>query len=68
MATLKELREERNFSQEELATRALIALRTVARVEAGEPVNRNTVKRLAEVLGVSVDVIEGVTYSSRHTK
>ena len=52
---VKNLREQRNWSQEQLATMAGLSLRTIQRVEAENPASRETLKSLAAVFEVSVD-------------
>ena len=50
---LKDLREDRVFSQRELARMANLAYGTVWRIENGFPeVRTNTIRKLARVLGV----------------
>ncbi len=59
MKTIRELREERKWSQFELATRAGVTPGTVGNWERGktEP-KASQLRRLAEVFGVAMDVIE----------
>jgi len=53
---IKSLRNRKHFSQEELAERSGLALRTVQRIENGETEPRgDTLMRLAAALGVTVD-------------
>jgi transcriptional regulator with XRE-family HTH domain len=55
---LKELRQERHLSQERLARMAELAVRTVARVEAGEgEVKFVTLQRLAKALDLPVTAL-----------
>lgn len=55
---VKELRQKRGWSQEELAENSGLSLRTVQRIEGGETEPRgDTLKRLAESFGVSPDEI-----------
>lgn len=50
---LRELREKRFLTQQELAGRARVAKVTIARIESGATVPTfSTIKRLAEALGV----------------
>lgn len=53
---LKALRAIADLSQEALAAKSSVSLRTVCRLEAGaERVNRSTLALLAQALGVTVD-------------
>jgi transcriptional regulator with XRE-family HTH domain len=58
MATVAELRRARGLTQEELAYRARVSLRTVAGWESGQvtPRKRNA-RALAKALGVDVDAL-----------
>jgi len=51
-AKIKRWREERHWSQEHLAELAGIGLRTIQRVENGEPASRESVMALAAAFGV----------------
>lgn len=53
-AKIKRWREERHWSQEHLADLAGIGLRTVQRIEKGEPASRETMKALAAAFNVDV--------------
>src|SRR5215472_16065848 len=50
---LVELRTRRNWTQEKLADKAIVSVRTVQNIERGRPTQRSTLARLAEALGVS---------------
>jgi transcriptional regulator with XRE-family HTH domain/tetratricopeptide (TPR) repeat protein len=51
-AKLVELRTRKNWTQEKLADKAIVSVRTVQNIERGRPTQRSTVARLAEALGV----------------
>jgi transcriptional regulator with XRE-family HTH domain len=53
------LRQDRNLSQQALASQAGVALRTVANLEAGQDVSLDTLRKLAEVLDVTVAYLVG---------
>jgi len=53
-AKIKRWREERHWSQEHLADLAGVGLRTVQRVENGEPASQETLKALAAAYNVDV--------------
>ncbi|MEZ5947545.1 MAG: helix-turn-helix transcriptional regulator [Hyphomonas sp.] len=53
-ARIKRWREERHWSQEHLADLAGIGLRTVQRIEKGEPASRETMTALAAAFNVDV--------------
>jgi len=61
MTTIKELREQRGWSQSELAYRAGTTQRTVSRLENGYSVTKVVVVALCSVLGVDQKDITGVT-------
>jgi transcriptional regulator with XRE-family HTH domain/tetratricopeptide (TPR) repeat protein len=50
---LVELRTRKNWTQEKLADKAIVSVRTVQNIERGRPTQRSTLARLAEALGVS---------------
>ena len=54
---IKELREKKHITQDELAERAKVCRATICRLESGKEFNamNNTLSRLAKVLGVTVD-------------
>jgi transcriptional regulator with XRE-family HTH domain len=51
-AKLVELRTRKNWTQEKLADKAIVSVRTVQNIERGRPTQRSTVARLAAALGV----------------
>lgn len=53
MSELKKIREERNLTQEELAEKSGISVRTIQRVEAGTEPKGYTLKTLASTLEIS---------------
>lgn len=59
---LKQLRALAGLSQNELAKRAGVSHPTISYIEAGKhkSVNVDTAKRLAKVLGVSLDLLAGM--------
>ncbi len=59
---IRELREQAQLTQQELANKTLISQSYLAQLEAGVKIpNLDTVKRIADVLGVTVDelIVEG---------
>lgn len=48
-----ELRTRKNWTQEKLADKAIVSVRTVQNIERGRPTQRSTLERLANALGVS---------------
>jgi tetratricopeptide (TPR) repeat protein/DNA-binding XRE family transcriptional regulator len=50
---LVELRTRKNWTQEKLADKAILSVRTVQNIEGGHPTQRSTLARLAGALGVS---------------
>jgi len=50
---LVELRTRKNWTQEKLADKAIVSVRTVQNIERGRPTQRSTLARLANALGVS---------------
>lgn len=52
MSTLLELRKKTNLTQEELAEKANVSVRTIQRIEAGTTPKGFTLKALADALGV----------------
>ena len=48
-----ELRTHKNWTQEKLADKAIVSVRTVQNIERGRPTQRSTLARLANALGVS---------------
>jgi transcriptional regulator with XRE-family HTH domain len=56
---VRNLRQAHDLSQQALASQAGIALRTVANLEAGQDVSLDTLRKLAEVLEVTVAYLVG---------
>lgn len=52
---IKEARERLGWTQQDLASRAHMAEKTVSVAENGGSVRRNTIRRLAEVVGLNAD-------------
>ena len=63
---IKALREAKSWSQAHLADAARLNIRTVQRIEAGEPCSYETLLSLAAALGVDVSELEPQTRGSRH--
>lgn len=53
MSELKKIREEMNLTQEELAEKSGISVRTIQRIESGTKPKGYTLKALAAALGIS---------------
>lgn len=53
MSKLKQLREAQHLTQEELAEKARISVRTIQRIEAGTEPKGHTLKTLAQILNVA---------------
>ncbi|MBD8082406.1 helix-turn-helix domain-containing protein [Chryseobacterium caseinilyticum] len=53
MSALKKIREEKNFTQEELAEKSGLSVRTIQRIEAGTAPKGYTLKTLASTLDVA---------------
>ena len=53
MSELKKIREQKNFTQQELAERSGISVRTIQRIEAGTDPKGYTLKTLASTLNIS---------------
>lgn len=65
MATVRELRKLKHWTQESLADRAGVGVSTIIRLEQGNAVNFATIKVIAKVLQVKVEEIDGVTIVDR---
>jgi transcriptional regulator with XRE-family HTH domain len=52
---IKELREAREMTQQDLAIKTGLAMRTIAYAEAGRDIKSSTLWLIADALGVSVD-------------
>lgn len=57
MSKLKELREARNLTQEELAQKSTVSVRTIQRIESGTPPKGQTLKLLSKSLEVSASAL-----------
>lgn len=53
--TIKELRQHKGWSQQELASRAGVSISSVVRAERGTSSNKSTLRLLAQALGVDVE-------------
>ena len=51
---VKSLREKKHWSQEQVANMAGLSLRTIQRVEAGNPASKETLKSLASVFEIDI--------------
>ena len=60
MSTLRALREQRGWSQEDLGRLAGMSTRTIWRAEHGEPVSLVTVRRLAAIMGLTPEQMAAV--------
>ena len=60
MSTLKDLRQKRGWSQEDLGRLAGMRTRTIWRAEHGEPVSLVTVRRLAAIMGLTPEQMAAV--------
>lgn len=65
---IKKLRLERSFSQEQLAEAAHLSLRTIQRVEAGHRVSYSSLRALAAIFNINVDLLERELYAMNTTK
>ncbi len=65
MTTIKQLRLAKGWSQQLLAEKARLSMRTVAKADNGIPLNRNTIARLCDVLGANVEDIIEVIYQNK---
>jgi transcriptional regulator with XRE-family HTH domain len=60
MSTLRDLRQQRGWSQEDLGRLADMSTRTVWRAEHGEPISLATVRRLAGIMGLTPEQMAAV--------
>jgi len=58
MMILKKLREDKNLSQEQLATMAGLSVRTIQRIESGSRASIESLKSLASVLETNIATLE----------
>lgn len=67
--TVRYLREKRAWTQEQFAEIAGISVRTVQRMERGEPISFATIKAVAKALGVEIDKLKSrVQPNSKNSK
>ena len=57
---IKKIRQAQGLTQMELAQKAFLTVTTISRVENGLPIGKNTLKRIADALGVRPSDITGV--------
>lgn len=65
---IRKLREDRNISQEKLAEKTQLSLRTIQRVEAGHRVSYASLRALAVTFELNVDLLERELYAMNNTK
>ncbi len=65
---IKKLRQDKSFSQEQLAEAAQLSLRTIQRIEAGHRVSYASLRSLAAVFEINVDLLEQELYSMTNSK
>jgi transcriptional regulator with XRE-family HTH domain len=65
---VRELRERRLLTQEQLAVHAGLTAKTVLTAEAGRPVSANTVRRLAAALQTPADQLDVVIAPPKRKK
>jgi transcriptional regulator with XRE-family HTH domain len=65
---IRKLREDRGISQEQLAEKAQLSLRTIQRVEAGHRVSYASLRALAETFELNVDLLERELYAVNTAK
>ncbi|MCQ2570273.1 MAG: helix-turn-helix transcriptional regulator, partial [Limosilactobacillus sp.] len=63
---IKTFRKQQNLSQEQLAEKAQVSLRTIQRLEAGEETNTTTLNLVAGALGVEVSDLASNDDSEQH--
>lgn len=63
---IKTFRKQQNLSQEQLAEKAQVSLRTIQRLEAGEETNTTTLNLVAGALGVEVSALASHDDSEQH--
>lgn len=69
MSILLDLRENLNLTQEELAKKARVSVRTIQRIEAGTKPKGYTLEALSNALGVSKEVLsDGVIKTNQSNK
>lgn len=65
---IRKLREDRGISQEQLAEKAQLSLRTIQRIEAGHRVSYASLRALAVTFELNVDLLERELYAMNNTK
>ncbi len=65
---IRKLREKTGISQEQLAEKAQLSLRTIQRVEAGHRVGYASLRALAVTFELNVDLLERELYAMNNTK
>ncbi len=65
---IRELRQERSLSQEQLAQTTGLSLRTIQRVEAGHRVGYASLRALAATFEINVDLLERELYAMNTTE
>lgn len=68
MSKLKQLREAQHLTQEELAQKARISVRTIQRIEAGTEPKGHTLKTLAQILNVAERELVPQLAMEQHTE
>lgn len=68
MSKLKQLREAQHLTQEELAEKARISVRTIQRIEAGTEPKGHTLKTLAQILNVAERELGPQPAMEQHTQ
>ncbi|WP_312389572.1 helix-turn-helix domain-containing protein [Chryseobacterium sp.] len=64
MSKLKEIRELKNLTQEELAESSGISVRTIQRIEAGTTPKGYTLRSLSQTLGIEENVLQNIPEES----
>lgn len=64
MATLREIRVEKDLSQQFVAERAGVSPKTLSNLETGKRVRRSVVQRVCAVLGVDPSEVTGINFYS----
>ena len=65
---IRKLREDGSISQEQLAEKTQLSLRTIQRVEAGHRVSYASIRALAAAFELNVDLLERELYAMSNTK
>lgn len=68
MSKLKHIREQQNLTQEELSEKSGISVRTIQRIEAGNPPKGYTLKTLAKVLDIQENDLTSKTEATALTE